>query len=118
MSGPENAFRIKNAAAALLKGGTLVSDQCKKCGGVQVRLGGKVTCVNCGNELQPGDVAKEEKPQQVASMDSAIAAIEAKISSIALELQNEQDIAMQKQKSELLESYLRILEKMKNLGRQ
>lgn len=118
MSGPENTSRIKNAAAALLKGGTLVSDQCKKCGGVQVRLGGKVTCVNCGSELQPGDVVKKEKPQQIASMDSAIAAIEAKISSIALELQNELDTAVQKQKSELLESYLRILEKMRSLGRQ
>jgi uncharacterized Zn finger protein (UPF0148 family) len=124
MSSPENASRIKSAASALLKGGTLVSEQCEKCGGVQVKLANKVTCINCGNESQPG-VAKEEKPQRQqqqqqrpAGMDSAAAAIEAKISAIATEIQSEQDTAVQKQKAELLESYLRILEKMRSLGRQ
>lgn len=118
MSGAENGSRIKNAASALLKGGTLVSEQCAKCGGVQVRFAGKVTCINCGNELQPGGAKEEEKPLQRAGMDSAAAAIEAKISTIAQELKDEKDIAIQKQKSELLESYLRILEKMRDLGRQ
>ncbi|MEO9296098.1 MAG: Sjogren's syndrome/scleroderma autoantigen 1 family protein [Nitrososphaera sp.] len=125
MSGSESASRIKSAASALLKGGTLVSEQCEKCGGVQVKLANKVTCINCGNESQAG-AAKEDKPnnqqqqyqQHSADMDSAAAAIEAKISAIAREIQSEQDTTVQKQKAELLESYLRILEKMRSLSRQ
>lgn len=114
----ENNSRIKSAAAALLKGGTLVSEQCEKCGGVQVRFADKVTCINCGNESQPGTVTKKEEKPQPAGMDSAASTIEAKISALVQELQNEQDTAVQKQKAELLESYLRILEKMRNLGKQ
>jgi uncharacterized Zn finger protein (UPF0148 family) len=112
----ENSSRIKSAAAALLKGGTLVSEQCEKFGGVQVRFADKVTCINCGNESQPGAAAKKEEKAPPAGMGSAAATIEAKISALVQELQNEQDTAVQKQKAELLELYLRILEKMRNLG--
>lgn len=105
----EDGAKIKSAASILLKGGTLVSEQCQKCGGVQVRFGGKTTCINCGEEK------KEEKPvQQVADTDSA-AAIERKINALAAEIGDERDLAIQKQKADLLETYLRILEKMRNL---
>lgn len=117
----QDGSRIKSAAAALLKGGTLVSDQCAKCGGVQVKFADKVTCINCGNESGP---AKEEQakaapapPQQATGLAAAAATIEAKISAIASELEGERDSSVQKQKAELLETYLRILEKMRELGR-
>jgi uncharacterized Zn finger protein (UPF0148 family) len=121
----QDGSRIKSAAAALLKGGTLVSDQCPKCGGVQVKFADKVTCINCGNESGPAD--KQDKPspasppppqqQQAGNLGSAAAAIEAKISAVASELEGERDSSVQKQKAELLETYLRILEKMRELGR-
>ena len=115
----QDGSRIKNAAAALLKGGTLVSDQCIKCGGVQVKFADKVTCINCGNESGPAEQAKAAPaPQQVGNLGSAAAAIEAKISTVASELESERDSTVQKQKAELLETYLRILEKMRELGRQ
>jgi uncharacterized Zn finger protein (UPF0148 family) len=116
----QNGSRIKSAAAALLKGGTLVSDQCPKCGGVQVKFADKVTCINCGNESGPAEKEQEKAPaalQQSGNLGSAAAAIEAKISAIASELGGERDSSVQKQKAELLETYLRILEKMRELGR-
>jgi uncharacterized Zn finger protein (UPF0148 family) len=119
MSGaPDNGSRIKSAASLLLKGGTLVSDPCEKCGGVQVKFADKITCINCGYEAgqrkaRP-QVAEAKKP---ANLESAAAVIEAKISAVASELAGEKDTSVQKQKSELLEAYLRILEKMRALSR-
>lgn len=104
--------RIKSAAAALLKGGTLVSEPCEKCGGVQVRIADKVSCVNCGNEGAPAQ--KETKP---SSMGDSVKVLEDKVSTLVQELKDEKDTAVQKQKAELLETYLRILEKMRALAK-
>ena len=41
--------------------------------------------------------------------------IEEKIAALAAEIKSETDVAAQKQKADLLESYLRILEKAKSL---
>ena len=41
---------IKNAAALLLKGGSLISEPCSECGGVQVKFKENIICVNCRNK--------------------------------------------------------------------
>jgi UPF0148 protein len=107
----DDAGKIKSAASILLKGGTLVSKQCQKCGGVQVRFGGKTTCINCGEEGK-----EEAKPVQQATPSDSAAAIERKINELASEISGEKDIAIQKQKADLLETYLRILERMRSLS--
>jgi uncharacterized Zn finger protein (UPF0148 family) len=107
----DDGGKIKSAASILLKGGTLVSEQCAKCGGVQVRFGGKTSCINCGEESK-GQAVQAQKPQ---ATDSS-AAIERKISELASQIGDEKDLAIQKQKADLLETYLRILEKMRSLG--
>lgn len=125
--------RIKSAAAALLKGGTLVSEPCPVCGGVQVRAAGKVSCINCGNESALGSQrppadqkpaagtaagAAPEPAANVGSLESSAVLIEAKIAALASEIAGEQDTSVQKQKSDLIEAYLRILEKMRGLARR
>ncbi len=126
----DSAARIRSAASLLVKGGTLTNEPCPKCGGVQVRLGDKSTCINCGNEVKAGAAAAaiaqppkaEEKaapaPQAPSSpnLSSAASLIEEKIALLAAEIRSESDISLQKQKAELLESYLRILEKTKSLA--
>lgn len=109
----EDGSRIKSAASALLKGGTLVSDQCEKCGGVQVKFGDRITCINCGTEVQPGALSPKANP--AATVGSAASAMEAKVSALAQELRDERDTAVQRQKAALLEACLRILEKMREL---
>jgi uncharacterized Zn finger protein (UPF0148 family) len=106
--------RIKSAAAALLKGGTLVSEPCAKCGGVQVMIADKVSCVNCGNESVP---AQKEVSQKPSSLNDSLKVIEDKVSALVQELKDEKDTAVQRQKAELLETYLRILEKMRALSK-
>ncbi len=117
MSSEDSAGRIRSAASLLVKGGTLTSEACKKCGGVQVRFADKTTCINCGNEERAGAQQKMEKApaQGSAGLASMASIIEEKIALIAAEIKSESDVLAQKQKADLLESYLRILEKAKSL---
>lgn len=114
--------RIKTGASLLANGGTLTSEPCHICSGVQVRLGDKITCINCGNEVDTGGGTqpKAERDKAVPARRSAVltstaSLIEEKIALLASEIRIENDISMQKQKAELLERYLGILEKTKNL---
>jgi uncharacterized Zn finger protein (UPF0148 family) len=125
----DSAARIRSAASLLVKGGTLTNEPCPKCGGVQVRLADKTTCINCGNEVKAGAaaIAQPPKAEQKAApapqapsspnvLSSAASIIEEKIALLAAEIRSESNISLQKQKAELLESYLRILEKTKSLA--
>ena len=120
-SSEDNISRIKTGASLLANGGTLTSEPCQKCGGVQVRLGEKITCINCGNEVniartQPkAELDKADPARRSTLLTSAASLIEEKVALIASEVRVENDISMQGQKAELLEKYLGILEKIKNL---
>lgn len=120
MSSEDNAGRIRSAASLLVKGGTLTSEACKKCGGVQVRFAEKTTCINCGNEENAGAQQKAE-PEKApmahgsAGLASVASIMEEKIALLATAIKSESDVSAQRQKVDLLESYLRILEKVKNL---
>jgi uncharacterized Zn finger protein (UPF0148 family) len=122
MSSDDSSGRIKYAASVLLKGGTLTSEACPRCGGVQVRFAEKVNCINCGNEVKTSGQQKPESGKAVptqssAGLESTESIIREKIVLLAAEIKLESDILMQKQKAELLETYLRILEKTKSLMR-
>jgi hypothetical protein len=86
-----------------------------------VRLGEKITCINCGNEVntaraQPKAERGEAAPVRgSALLTSVVSLIEEKVALIASEVRVENDISMQRQKAELLERYLAILEKTKSL---
>ncbi|MFL6492312.1 MAG: Sjogren's syndrome/scleroderma autoantigen 1 family protein [Nitrososphaera sp.] len=124
-SSEDNVSRIKAGASLLASGGTLTSEPCHKCGGVQVRLGEKITCINCGNEVNTARTQPKEEREEVAAavapvrrsalLASVVTLIEEKVALIASEIRVENDISMQRQKAELLERYLGILEKAKSL---
>jgi uncharacterized Zn finger protein (UPF0148 family) len=118
----DNSAKIKNAASLLIRGGTLTGEPCEKCGGVVIRYGDKTSCINCGAEKITAPVLTEkltENPKQPATssdLASCIEIMEQKIIRLASEIGAENDIMLQKQKADLLESYLRILEKVKSLS--
>ncbi len=123
-SSDENVSRIKKGASLLASGGTLTSEPCPRCKGVQVRFRDKITCINCGNEVNTTDVARlqTEREQEKATpartstgLTSAASMIEEKIALLASEIRVEDDVSMQRQKAELLERYLGILEKTRSL---
>ena len=115
----DNSAKIKNAASLLIKGGTLTGEPCEKCGGVVIKYGDKTSCINCGAEKITASVLAENPIQPAASssdLRSCIEIMEQKIIRMASEIEAENDIMLQKQKADLLESYLRILEKVKSLS--
>jgi uncharacterized Zn finger protein (UPF0148 family) len=121
-SSEDNVSRIKTGASLLASGGTLTSEPCHKCGGVQVRLGEKITCINCGNEVNTARTQPKAERDEAAApvrrsalLTSVVSVIEEKVALIASEIRVESDISMQRQKAELLERYLAILEKTKSL---
>src|SRR5215210_3585352 len=120
-SSEDNVSRIKTGASLLASGGTLTSEPCHKCGGVQVRLREKITCINCGNEVNTARTQAKAEQDKVAPvgrsalLTSVVSLIEEKVALIASEIRVENDISMQRQKAELLERYLGILEKAKSL---
>jgi len=120
---------IKDAGALLLKGGSLISEQCNKCKGVQIKFRENIICINCGNEQ---NITQEEVSSEVsdnnnenASVDMAehsqkgletsLYIFEKKVLILSDEIRHEQDIATQKLKAELIETYLRIIEKIRGL---
>lgn len=117
----ESPTNIKNAASLLIRGGTLTGEPCEKCGGPLIRFEGKTTCISCGAEKKlqaQQDALKEparEAPQPSSDLRSCVGIVEQKILRLASDISGENDIGMQKQKAELMESYLRILEKLKSL---
>ena len=68
----KGSSNIKSAADLLLKGGTLLSDSCAKCRGVQVRYKEETVCVSCGrivkertnNDEMTQQIEEEEEQQQ------------------------------------------------------
>jgi UPF0148 protein len=124
----DKSSKIKKAAELLVRGGSLIGQPCNECGGVQVRFKDAITCINCGikgdtsvlssntpqeesrtvhNNLESGQMSLEELTEQI---------VRSKIMSLILEIKNENDIPIQKQKAELIEIYLVILEKTKRLA--
>jgi uncharacterized Zn finger protein (UPF0148 family) len=114
----DSSTRIRDAASLLIKGGTLTSDACEKCGGVMVRFGEKTTCVGCGFSKTESVQATEGQPakteeSQPSDLQSSIEIIRQKIIRLASDIGGESDIMVQKQKAELMETYLRILERLR-----
>ena len=107
MSSEDSAGRIRSAASLLVKGGTLTSEVCKKCGGVQVRFADKTTCINCGNEetadeRQKGEPEKAPMAQGSAGLASVASVMEEKDNTPCSSDKAESDVSAQKQKVDRL----------------
>ena len=128
----EKLLDIKDAGALLLKGGSLISEQCNKCKGVQIKFRENIICINCGNEQ---NITQEEVSSEVSDnnndntsvdmaersqkdLETSLYIFEKKVLILSDEIRHEQDIATQKLKAELIEIYLRIIEKIKGLMAQ
>jgi uncharacterized Zn finger protein (UPF0148 family) len=129
ISNLEKLLDIKDAGALLLKGGSLISEQCNKCKGVQIKFRENIICINCGNEQ---NITQEEVSSEVSDnnnengsvdmaehsqkgLETSLYIFEKKVLILSDEIRHEQDIATQKLKAELIETYLRIIEKIRGL---
>ena len=121
----DNSADIKNAAALLLKGGSLISEPCSECGGVQVRFKENIICVNCRNKQNitkhSNSNATQHKRPPMLQVNSERVEVEIaparfiiqdKVLTLASEVREEADLAIQKQKADLMNTYLDILQKL------
>jgi UPF0148 protein len=118
----QNSGKLKDAASLLLRGATLLNDPCPSCAGVQVRFQNKNICINCCN---PQEVAAQSPRKESnaanddvimnTNRDLAKSIIQEKIMLLVQQLRDENDISSQKVRAELIELYLRILEKAEAL---
>jgi uncharacterized Zn finger protein (UPF0148 family) len=132
---------IKSAADLLIKGGTLLSSSCAKCGGVQVRYKEETVCVSCGrkikemsNETQQIEEEQQQQQQQQHSIQDSKLSKESKVSTIfdahitnisytkiiidkinflISTLENDNDILIQDTKLDLILKYLEVIDKLK-----
>ena len=115
---------IKNAAELLTRGASLINEGCPKCRGVQVKFKEIITCINCGNQQKVfNNVSSIDSKQHFIVEDSKglpVELIENRITYKIIKLINiidddNEDISDQKKKADLLELYLRIIEKNRQL---
>ena len=68
-----NNDSIKQGAYYLLRGGTLLSEPCKKCGNLQIKFKGEVLCLNCQADKKIEDSSiksnDNEAPQSIIKDD-------------------------------------------------
>ena len=86
-----------------------------------VRFGEKTTCVGCGFSKSQSVQPTETQPAKTEAIppsdrNSPSEIIKKKIIQLASEIEGENDIGVQRQKAELIETYLRILERLKTAG--
>ena len=120
----QKSGKLKDAASLLLKGGTLINDPCPSCTGVQVRFQNENICINgCNPQDLVGkatrtesavtndEVNKNRNRNRNTNRSLAKSIIQEKIMLLIQQLRDENDISAQKLRADLIEIYLRILEK-------
>ena len=115
---------IKNAAELLTRGASLINEGCPKCRGVQVKFKEIITCINCGNRQKAfNNLSPIDSKQNSIVEDSKrvpLELIETRVSYKIVKQINILDndieyISDQKKNADLLELYLRIIEKTRQL---
>jgi uncharacterized Zn finger protein (UPF0148 family) len=132
-------FGIRSAADLLTRGGTLVREPCESCNGVQIQFGNKLTCINCGNTR---DVEKRNdtissgtsgydkgkyRPTHDVSLkltsdiyendfhDRLCASVKERILDLIPDLKINESISEELTKAQLIEIYLRILDRFEKI---
>src|SRR5918994_894178 len=138
-NGKKSSSNIKSAADLLLKGGTLLSDSCAKCKGVQVRYKDETICVSCGRKIKETTNKDATQQQQQSIPDSNLSKkkefkvptvfdssitntmntkiITDKINFLITTLENENDVLIQNTRLDLISKYLEVLDKLKLINR-
>jgi len=122
MSIPGDKYKenLKQAADFLLKGGTLLSEPCEKCNGIQIKKNNQVTCIICGNTTSL-KVAKstEDIDKTVDKRTLPDFSISEKIGERLVELimkiGSDKNLDEEEQRLRVIDIYIKILEKIKVL---
>jgi uncharacterized Zn finger protein (UPF0148 family) len=122
MSIPGDKYKenLKQAADFLLKGGTLLSEPCEKCNGIQIKKNNQVTCIICGNtNTLKEPKSTEDIDETVDKRTLADFSISEKIGERLVELMmnigSDKNLDEEEQRLRVIDIYIKILEKIKVL---
>ena len=120
MSVSDDRYRenMKNAAEFLLKGGTLLSEPCKKCSGIQVKKNDEIKCIICGNTISPGS-NKTKEIEKIVEFDyrnKMVEIIGKRIQELITGIESDKNLAEEEQRLRVIYTYFVILEKIKLLN--
>ena len=110
--------KLKNAADFLLSGGTLLSEPCNKCSGIQIRKNNEIKCIICGNTTLPekNNTTKEfEKIVDSNYADQLREKIIKRLNHLLNGIGSDKNLDEEEQRLRVIDSYIKILEKIKLL---
>ena len=116
MSVSDNKYKenLKDAAESLLKGGTLLSEPCEKCSGIQVKKNNETKCIICGNKTstEPQEPEKDlSSSEQLNYRDSINVKIGNRLAELIGKIGTDTNLIEEEQRLRVIEYYIKILEK-------
>ena len=119
MSVSDDQYRkkLKNAAEFLLRGGTLLSEPCNKCSGIQIRKKNEIKCIICGNTTLPKSItiSEVEKIADNNDIDQLREKIRKRLNDLINSIGSDKNLIEEEQRLRVIDHYLKILEKIKFL---
>jgi uncharacterized Zn finger protein (UPF0148 family) len=122
MSIPGDRYKenLKHAAEFLLKGGTLLSEPCEKCNGIQVKKNNEITCIICENTTTVNepkstkDIDKivDKTTQPDFNMSEKIGR---RLLELIMSVGSDKNLDEEEQRLRVINNYIKILEKIKVL---
>jgi uncharacterized Zn finger protein (UPF0148 family) len=121
ISGDKYKENLKQAAESLLKGGTLLSEPCEKCNGIQVKKNNEVTCIICGN------TTTQKEPKSSEDIDKTIdkrilpdfsisEKIRERLVELMMSIGSDKNLDEEEKRLRVIDIYIKILEKIKVLN--
>jgi uncharacterized Zn finger protein (UPF0148 family) len=120
MSVSDDKYRenMKTAAEFLLKGGTLLSEPCEKCSGIQVKTNDVIKCIICGNTISFADnnTKEIEKNVEFDYKNKMVEKIGIRLQDLITGIGSDKNLAEEEQRLRVINTYIIILEKIKLLN--
>lgn len=121
ISGDKYKENLKQAAESLLKGGTLLSEPCEKCNGIQVKKNNQVTCIICEN------TTTQKEPKSTEDIDKTVdkrilpdfsisEKIRERLVELMMSIGSDKNLDEEEQRLRVIDIYINILEKIKVLN--
>jgi uncharacterized Zn finger protein (UPF0148 family) len=116
MSVSDNKYKenLKDAAESLLKGGTLLSEPCEKCSGIQVKKNNETKCIICGNKTSTERQDPEKnlsRSDQLNYKDSINVKIGNRLAELIGKIGTGANLIEEEQILRVIDYYIKILEK-------
>lgn len=120
MSVSDDTYRqnLKNGAEFLLKGGTLLSEPCEKCSGIQIKKNDEITCIICRNTISPS-ANKTKEIEKVVEFDHGNKMVEKigmRLQELITGIGSDKNLAEEELRLRVINNYIILLEKIKLLN--